>query len=130
MNSGDMLRIFLVAGGLILLWVSIQTLARRKMIESICLAWGFFSILLILAGILLRPMGLSRYVSFAGLIIAVLVGCIAIFVAFVISKIVSDVIRKNQELAMQISILSEEMRKMKEQLEVWESRNEADSLCN
>lgn len=108
MNSGDILRYVMVIAGVYLLGMSVISLAKRKMTEPFCLAWGFFSFLLILGGFLLRPTGLSRYISTMGLILALLIGGLVILAAYFLSRQVSDLARKNQELTMQISLLNQE----------------------
>ena len=103
MNSGDILRYIMM-----LLGVSVLSLAKRKMTEPFCLAWGFFSFLMIIGGLLLRPTGLSSYISDTGLVIILLLGGLGLLAAYFISRQMSDLARKNQELTMQISLLNQE----------------------
>ena len=114
MNGGEILRIVMVLGGLWLMVMTILSLARRIMTETICLIWGLFSILMILGGILLRPFGLSYYVSNTGLVIILLVGVLGISCAYGLSKQISNMERRNRELSMQVSILNHEIE------ELWE----------
>ena len=114
MNGGEILRIVMVLGGLWLMVMTILSLARRIMTETICLIWGLFSILMILGGILLRPFGLSYYVSNTGLVIILLVGVLGISCAYGLSKHISNMERRNRELSMQVSILNHEIE------ELWE----------
>lgn len=108
MNSGDILRYVMMLVGVYLLGVAVMSLAKRKMTEPFCLAWGFFSFLLIVGGILLRPTGLSSYISDTGLILILLLGGLGLMAAYFISRQMSDLARKNQELTMQISLLNQE----------------------
>lgn len=107
----------MVATGVFLLIVTINSLAKRKMTESFCLAWGLISLVLICAGIFLRPAGWNRYLSNMGMVMVLMIGFCAIYVLYFLSSKVSELARRNQELAMQISLLNHENQHMMEQLE-------------
>ena len=124
MTVGDVLRIFMVIVGVMLLWTTISYLAKRKMTETVCLVWGLVSIVCILAGILLRPYGVNRYVSMTGLFLIMIVGIVVLAGAFFVSIKLSELARKNHELAVQVSLLNYENRSMMERLEqLEESKN-------
>lgn len=124
MTVGDVLRIFMVIVGVMLLWTTISSLAKRKMTETVCLVWGLVSIVCILAGILLRPYGVNRYVSMTGLFLIMIVGIVVLAGAFFVSIKLSELARKNHELAVQVSLLNYENRSMMERLEqLEESKN-------
>ena len=117
MGAGTVLQIIMVATGVFLLIVTINSLAKRKMTESFCLAWGLISLVLICAGIFLRPAGWNRYLSNMGMVMVLMIGFCAIYVLYFLSSKVSELARRNQELAMQISLLNHENQHMMEQLE-------------
>lgn len=117
MGVGDILRIAAILTGFSLLGITVSSLARRKMTESFCLTWGLISIMFILAGILLRPYGVSQFVGYTGLWLILIVGFCAVFGAFFVSTKVSELIRKNQELAIQVTLLNQENRLVMEKLE-------------
>lgn len=117
LSVGSILRLVVVLTGVFLLCITISSLARRKMTESFCLTWGLISIMFILAGILLRPYGVSRFISVTGLLLILIGGFCVIFGAFFISTKISELTRKNQELAIQVTLLNHENRRMMEQLE-------------
>lgn len=112
MNSGDVLRYVMILAGVYLLGLSVMSLAKRKMTEPFCLAWVFFSGLMILGGILLRPTGISAYISDAGLVLILLIGVLLVSATFFLSKAISELVRKNRELSMQVSLINEENRRM------------------
>lgn len=112
------MRVIICVGGVMLLGITLSSLAKRRMTEPFCLAWGIISIALILAGILLRPSMWNRYISFAGMLLVLLVGFAVIYIAFFVSTKVSELMRKNQELAMQVSLLNWEKD------ELWKKLNE------
>ena len=74
MEVGDILRICFILVGIILFGVTLTSLAKRKMTETFCLIWGGVSLLVIFAGIMLRPVLLKNYISKPGMIILSLVG--------------------------------------------------------
>lgn len=112
------MRVIICVGGVMFLGITLSSLAKRRMTEPFCLAWGIISIALILAGILLRPSMWNRYISFAGMLLVLLVGFAVIYIAFFVSTKVSELMRKNQELAMQVSLLNWEKD------ELWKKLNE------
>lgn len=120
MMVGDFLRVAMVVIGIVLLLTTISSLAKRKMTESVCLAWGLVAVVFILAGILLRPYGVSNYISLIGLFLIMIIGAVVLYGAFLVSTKLSELARKNHELAVQVSLLNHEncmMLKKLEQLE-------------
>ena len=75
------------------------------------------SIIIILAGILLRPAGWNSYISFTGLILVLIVGFCVIYCIYFICRQLSELMRKNQELAMQLALLKKQNDDMREQLD-------------
>lgn len=118
METSDLLRLILILVGVLLLFMTILSLARRKMTETFCLAWGAFSVLLMLAGIFLRPTEVVHYVSPMGLVLILLAGFCVIAAAYFISTQISVLTRKNQELAMQVSLLNQENEQILKKLKM------------
>lgn len=117
METGDVLRVIICCGGVVLLGITMSSLAKRRMTESFCLAWGIISVALILAGILLRPTMWNRYISITGMFLVLLLGFVVIYIAFFLSTRVSELMRKNQELAMQVSLLNWEKNELWKKVE-------------
>ncbi len=122
MTVGDFLRVAMVVIGIVLLLTTISSLAKRKMTETVCLAWGLVSVVFILAGCLLRPYGISNYISLTGLLLIMIIGAVVIYGAFFVSTKLSELARKNHELAVQVSLLNHENRMMLEKLEQLEDK--------
>lgn len=112
MNSGDILRLIMVAAGIYLIYAVVNSLAKQKMTEIFCIAWGIFAVLLVLGGVLLRPVGLSGYISNTGLVIGVLIGTLVILAAYFLSYHISELIRKNREMSMQIAIMKKQIEEI------------------
>lgn len=117
METGDILRIIMCCGGVVLLGITLFSLARKRMTEPFCLTWGIISVVLILAGILLRPTLWNHYISITGMFLVLLVGFAVIYIAFFLSTKVSELMRRSQELAMQISLLNWEKEELWKRLE-------------
>ena len=117
MDVGDVLRLFVIVAGLYMFLKAILSLAKRKMTEPFCLAWAVLSALMILSGIILNPSQLDRYVSLRGLILIMIIVSGILWGLWFISTQVSSLKRRNQELAMQISLLNHDCEKMLRELE-------------
>ena len=90
METGDILRIIICCGGVGLLGITISSLAKRRMTEPFCLTWGIISVVLILAGILLRPTLWNRFISMTGMFLVLLLGFAVIYIAFFVSTRAAD----------------------------------------
>ena len=117
MAVGDVLRLFVIVAGGYMFLKAILSLAKRKMTEPFCLAWAVLSALMILSGIILNPSQLDRYVSLRGLILIMIIVSGILWGLWFISTQVSSLKRRNQELAMQISLLNHDCEKMLRELE-------------
>lgn len=122
MTLGDLLTIFLIVMGNFLLVMVILSLAKRKMTELFCLAWAIVSVLLVICGILIEPSELERYVSLRILILIFLITIGVVWTLWFISTQLSILMRKNQELAIQISLLNQDSERMLKKLEELEKR--------
>lgn len=117
MEPGLMLQIIMILTGVFLLCRTISSLARRKMTEPFCLSWGMIAVIIILAGCLLRPAGWNQYISYTGMVLLLLIGFCALYGAYFVSCRVSELMRKNNELAIQVSLLNEEREELEKKIE-------------
>ena len=117
MAVGDVLRLFVIVAGAYMFLKAILSLAKRKMTEPFCLVWAFLSALMILSGILLNPSQLDGYISTRGLILIIIIVSGILWGLWFISTQVSILKRRNQELAMQISLLNNDCEKILRELE-------------
>lgn len=98
--------------GIVLLVLTTHSLAKRVLTESLSLFWGIIAVLFILAGLLLAPVEWNRYISSKALVIIVLGMFVTLAGLYYLSIQMSYLIRKNQELAMQVSLLNQEHEKI------------------
>lgn len=117
MAVGDVLRLFVIVAGAYMFLKAILSLAKRKMTEPFCLAWAVLSALMIFSGILLNPSQLDGYISTRGLILIIIIVSGILWGLWFISTQVSILKRKNQDLAMQISLLNNDCEKILRELE-------------
>lgn len=116
MTSGQIFCIIMIGTGIVLLIVALLSLVKRRMTEPFCLAWGLFALLLLLAGGLLHPVELNRYISATGMLLLLMLVYSVLVSLYALTRAISVLIRKNRELAMQVSILNEETERMEKEL--------------
>ena len=116
MNYGLVLQIILILSGIIILLVDIALLAKRKLAETISITWGIIGIVIIVAGIVLRPNGWIVYMSEAGMILLCILGFCVVYGLFLASIHTSEIIRKQAEMAMNISLLNQEIVELKKEV--------------
>ncbi len=124
MTIGTLLCVIMIITGVALLLLILLSLARRKLTESFCLAWGLFAVLLILAGCLLHPSELNHYISLKGLILLLFALYGVIWGLYALSLVVSKLMRRNRELAMHVSLLNQENEQIMERLNRLEKQNQ------
>lgn len=112
MMMGVCIRIFLVLLGSFILCSTILSLAKRKMEEEFCLFWACMAVLMVLAGIVLHPSQIDQYISFRGMILIMIALLGSLWALWFISTKVSILVRKNQELAMQVTLLNQDCEKL------------------
>lgn len=116
MTSGQVFCIFMIGTGAVLLVIVLLSLTKRRMTEPFCLAWGLFALLLLLAGVLLHPKELDRYISATGILLVLFLFYSILVSAYSLSGALSVLIRKNRELAVQVSILNMETERLSREL--------------
>lgn len=126
MTSGQVFCIFMIGTGVILLIIVLLSLAKRRMTEPFCLAWGLFALLLLLAGCLLHPTELDRYISVTGMLLILFFIYSILVSAYALSRALSVLIRQNRELAVQVSILNAETERMERELDALSEKAKED----
>ena len=124
MTIGTLLCLIMIITGVIILILILLSLARRKLTESFCLAWGLFAVLLILAGCLLHPSELNHYISIKGLVLLLFALYGIIVGLYALSLVVSTLMRRNRELAMRVSLLNQENEQIMRKLNQLEQKKE------
>ena len=102
----------LVLGGMLLIW-SFLAYARHRLTENFGMVWGLAAVCLIIAGIVLAAAGGS---FMAVVTVMILLGIMLVLCLFGFSQAISVLIMKNQELAMQVSLLNQENESILQEL--------------
>jgi len=113
MSAANWLRLIMILAGALILWMTLTSLARRKFTDGFSMLWGMLSICMILGGILLSPQEIGSFISNTGLLIVLVAGFGMLAMAWGFSREISRLQRKNHELAMQISLLNQEMEEVR-----------------
>ena len=75
------------------------------------------SVLMVLTGFLLKPSSIERFISARGFILIIIALFGVLWGLWFISMQVSILIRKNQELAIQISLLNQDIERLSTEIE-------------
>lgn len=117
MEATQIIRIIVVVMGVFFFGITFHSYAKRKLTEIIGLFWGFISLFIVLIAVI--P-GLSAWVTlipeeaFAALVLVFFFSMLGVFF---LSISVSKLSMKNQELAMQVSLLNQENERILRELE-------------
>ena len=123
---GEILKIAAVGMGVLVLWLDFSSYAHRKMTESLGLLWGFFGILLVLLGTVPGLSDWSKVIPKEACPAFLCIAAAAVFGAFYVSINVSKLLRKNQELAMHVSLLNQENERILNELVELTGRNKSE----
>ena len=99
------IRILMVGTGILFLVLAFWAYTRQKLNDSMALIWVFVSIALVITG---AVPAVSKHLSESLLIFMLIICLLLLFLLFKVSKAVSVLSMKNQELAMQVSLLNQE----------------------
>lgn len=116
----DFLCIVVIIEGIVLLIVDFISFVYQKITVGIELCWSAFAVILILLGAVPGLSDWSRIVPREAVPAFILINLAVIFSFFYLSCAISQLLRKNQELAMHVSLLNQEneiiLQKLKEGL--------------
>lgn len=99
------IRILMVGTGILFLVLAFWAYTRQKLNDSMALIWAFVSIALVITG---AVPAVSKHLSESLLIFMFIICLLLLFLLFKVSKAVSVLSMKNQELTMQVSLLNQE----------------------
>ena len=124
MNYGIFLQVLLIVVGIFLLLLDISLLAKRRLSEPISITWGFVAIVMVISGFILRPEGWIKYMSATGMLLLCIIGLCLIYGLMLASCHISETMRKQNEMAMNISLLNQEIVELKKKLAETEKEKE------
>lgn len=106
----------MIAAGLVIMCATVVSLAKKHLTEAFCIVWGIVAVMLICAGIVLRPTQWKIYISWGGLLLALFGAVLVLAVAFFFSVRISVLTRQVKELAIQVSLLNQENERILREL--------------
>ncbi|MCM1568698.1 MAG: hypothetical protein NC081_04540 [Roseburia sp.] len=86
--------------------------ARKRMNESFGMIWMWIALVFLILGVVLLAVPKLQTVWAAGIIY----GLILIFLIFKVTKVISVLVMKTQELAMQVSLLNQENERILQEI--------------
>ena len=112
------LKALMIDFGIFLLIMDLFMYARQKLTDGIGLGWAIVSLALLVAGIVVSLGDVCYLWSGAKNIVLLMFAVFAVIILFLfkISMAVSVVVVKNQELAMQVSLLNQENERILQEL--------------
>ena len=129
MRDGLIIQILLIAFGTSMLVTSFISLVRRKMSEPVVIPWGIGAIVFTVLGIVIRPDHWREYISPQGLTLVIVIFVCAAYAMYFFSIRITDTMKKNNELAIQVSLLNTEVEELRKKMESLEE-DEKDSVRN
>lgn len=112
------LKVLMIDFGIFLLIMDLFMYARQKLTDGIGLGWAIVSLALLVAGIVVSLDDVCYLWSGEKNIVLLMFAVFAVIILFLfkISMAVSVVVVKNQELAMQVSLLNQENERILQEL--------------
>jgi len=101
-------RVVSIVAGIVLLMLSFKALVKKKMTEGIALGWAVGAVLLVVIGLVPCLNDWASKLSTTHVIALILSAAFVVGFVFKISSSISQLAMKNQELAMQVSLLNQE----------------------
>lgn len=108
METTTLLQILVVIGGIIFLGITFLKCTKRRMTEEIGLLWSFFSILMIVVGAIPNSFVWAERLSRSVSLVLFGVAFFFLLMLWYLSIVISQLLRKSQELAIQVSLLNQE----------------------
>ncbi|MCR4674095.1 MAG: hypothetical protein K5675_03715 [Lachnospiraceae bacterium] len=131
MISVGLIRSMFIGTGVLLLVLNLSFYVRKKIYEDLALIWVVAAVLEIIVGVLpfwdvkIGVVGIKIFIPLTAVM------SLATIILYVVSAWMSVLRKKNQELAMQVSLLNQENEMILHRLDQLEGAYEKeDSLCN
>lgn len=112
-----------IVAGIIILLLSFISLVKKKMTEGIALGWAVGAVLLIVIGSFSCLSDWVSKISTTHVIALVLFAAFVVGFVFKISSSISLLAMKNQELAMQVSLLNQENERILNEIQELTGKN-------
>lgn len=125
-STAIMMKTGLIAIGIIIMGLSFVLHAKRKLTVNLAVVWEFLGIALILIGAIPVFSSWCHLLAKGTVIAMFVVGVLALWGSYILCILISDLSMKNQELAMQVSLLNQENELMLKELKEMQENNKKD----
>lgn len=105
-----------IIGGFILLISTFRKFVARKLTEELAICWSALAILFIVSGCFRKCFCWSKEMHLMNAIVILCISYLLLFIIFYTNVLLSGLIRKNQELAIMVSLLNQENESMIQQM--------------
>jgi len=112
--------ILFIIWGVILLICTFLAYAKRKLTENFGLVWSFLALVFMAVGIVLAA---AEHISTIVCVVSIVMAVFLVVCLFGISQVISVLTMKNQELAMQVSLLNQENETILKELLILRGQN-------
>ena len=126
MEIVSMIRWSCIGAGIVFLFLDFRAYVRRNLTENMGLGWAVFSVLLMIAGVVF---GTVKQLNQQIFLLFIVLGLLLVLLLFRISIAISVLSMKNQELAMQVSLLNQENERILHAIGMLEDEKK-DSVCH
>lgn len=113
MDALTVVGIVMIVLAMVLFILDFCAYARKKMNEGFGMAWTLIALVVLILGIVLLTAAQNPKACWAA---TVIFGLLIIFLVFEITKVVSVLVMKTQELAMQVSLLNQENERILQEI--------------
>ncbi len=105
MKTTALLQLLVEIGGIVFLVITFLSYAKRKMTAEIGLVWSLFSILMLVVGAIPNSFVFAGQIRKSTAVILFGAAFFFLLMLLYLSIVISQLLRRNQELAIQVSLL-------------------------
>ena len=113
----------LIVIGAIIMALSFVLHAKRKLTVNLAVVWEFLGLALILVGAVPVFSSWCHLLARGTVIAMFVIGALALWGSYILCILISDLSMKNQELAMQVSLLNQENEMMLNELKKMQEKD-------
>lgn len=126
LSTAVLMKIGLIIVGVMIMIMSFVFHAKRKLTVNLAVVWEFLGVALILIGAVPVFSSWCHLLARGTVIAMFVVGALALWGSYILCILISNLSMKNQELAMQVSLLNQENELMLKEIEKLKEDREND----
>ena len=126
LSTAVIMKIGLIIVGVMIMIMSFIFHAKRKLTVKLAVVWEFLGVALILIGAVPVFSSWCHLLARGTVIAMFVVGALALWGSYILCILISNLSMKNQELAMQVSLLNQENELMLKEIEKLKEDREND----